>query len=121
VGAFALDEKAPASVLRKGQCPVMVAVGRRGGVLLLDAATGSACYKGKRTRSLKAIDGGIELGAAVTSDAVSLMASQSWKQRCSLFPMQATESAWGARGEAAMVAHRRRSKQKGEDTHRLRD
>jgi hypothetical protein len=52
----------------------MVAVGRRGGVLLLDAATGSACYKGKRMRSLKAIDGSIELGAAVTSDAVSLMA-----------------------------------------------
>jgi hypothetical protein len=43
--ALALDEEASTSVLRKGQRLVMMAVGRRGGVLLLDAATGSALIK----------------------------------------------------------------------------
>jgi hypothetical protein len=52
-----------------------VAVGRRGGVLLLDAAIGNASSKGKRTRSLKAIDGGAELEAAVASDTTPLMAA----------------------------------------------
>jgi hypothetical protein len=72
--ALALDEEASALDLQKGQRPVMAVVGRRGGALLLDAATGSASYKGKRTRSPKAIDGNGELEATVASDAAPFMA-----------------------------------------------
>jgi hypothetical protein len=43
--ALPLDEEVPVSFLRKGQRPVMVAVGRGGGALLLDMATGSSSYK----------------------------------------------------------------------------
>jgi hypothetical protein len=64
----------------------MVVMGWRGGILLLDAATGSASYKGKRTRSPKAIDGDAELEAVVASDAAPLMAAQIQKRRRSLFP-----------------------------------
>jgi hypothetical protein len=41
----------------------------------MGAATGSTSYKGKRTLSPKAIDGGAELEAAVASDAAPLMAA----------------------------------------------
>jgi hypothetical protein len=61
----------------------MVAMGG-GGVLVLDAAVGSASYKGERTRSSKAIDGGAELEAVVASDASPLIVAQNWKQSCSL-------------------------------------
>jgi hypothetical protein len=65
-----------------------------GGVLVSNTAMGSASYKGKRTRSSKAIDGSAELEAAV--DAAPLIAAQSWKRRRSLFPTQVSELAWGA-------------------------
>jgi hypothetical protein len=104
--ALALDDEATASVLRKGQRLVMVAVGRGECVLLLDAATGSASYKGKRTWSPKAIHGGAELEKAVASDAAPLIAAQSRKRRHNLFPMLATESTRGARDEAAAVTGR---------------
>jgi hypothetical protein len=84
----------------------MVAVGREEGVLLPNAATGSASYKGQRTRSPKAIDGGAELEAAVASHAAPLMAAQSRKRGRILFPTQATESTRGAGEEAAAVAGR---------------
>jgi hypothetical protein len=58
----------------------MVAVGRGECVLLLNAATASASYKGKRMRYSKAIDGGVELEAAVASDAAPLIAVQSRKR-----------------------------------------
>jgi hypothetical protein len=38
-------------------------------------------FKGKRTRSPKAIDGGAELEAAVASGAAPLMVAQNWKRR----------------------------------------
>jgi hypothetical protein len=97
---LALDDEAPTSVLRKGQHPIMVAVGRGEDVLLLDAATESASYKGKRTRSPNAIDGGAEWEAAVASDGAPLMAAQSRKRQRSLFPMQAAESTRGAGDES---------------------
>jgi hypothetical protein len=78
--ALALDDEATTSVLRKGQRLVMVAVGRGECVLLLNAATASASYKGKRMRYSKAIDGGVELEAAVASDAAPLIAVQSRKR-----------------------------------------
>jgi hypothetical protein len=78
----------------------MVAVGRGEDVLLLDAVTESASYKGKRTRSPKAIDGGAEWEAAVASDGAPLMAAQSRKRQRNLFPMQAAESTRGVGDES---------------------
>jgi hypothetical protein len=55
----------------------MVGVGDEEKVLVLAAATRSASlYKGKRTRSPKAIDGGAELEAAVARNGGPLVAAQ---------------------------------------------
>jgi hypothetical protein len=69
------EDNAPVSNFRKRQRLDMVAVGG-GGVLVLDAATGSASYKGKRSWSSTAIDGSTELEAAMASDTAPLMAAQ---------------------------------------------
>jgi hypothetical protein len=87
-------------------------------VLLWARPQGSACYKGKRTRSPKAIDGGAELEAAVASDAAPLMAAQTRKQRCSLFSDARTLNRH--RDKAAAVAGRWASGRKGEGTRGLR-
>jgi hypothetical protein len=117
-GGFFLvvEDDAPVSNLRNGQHLVMVAVGG-GGVLVMDAATGSASYKGKRSWSSMAIDGGTELEAAVASDTAPLMAAQSWKQWLSLFPMQASELARGAGVEEAAVSGRQAPGKRGGGGH----
>jgi hypothetical protein len=61
-------------------------------VLLWAWPQGSACYKGKRTRPPKAINGSEELQATVASDAVPLMAAQTGKRRRSLSPTHDAES-----------------------------
>jgi hypothetical protein len=79
----------------------MVAVGG-GGVLVLDAVAGSTSYKGERTRSSKAIDGGAELEATVASDASPLMVARNWKRSRSLSQCRPL-SRCGARDEEATI------------------
>jgi hypothetical protein len=61
--------------------------------------------KGKRTRSPKAIDGGVELEAALASDTSPLIAVQTGRRR-NIFPTHASESTRAAGDEAAAVAGR---------------